>query len=87
MRHSFFRTAGGRFGLATSGCKTSDKVCVLYGGRPLYTIRPHRRDSVTASNDAESSWEFVGIAYVPLLMDQHTKDDARAGPYETFTLA
>lgn len=39
--HSFFSTRVGRFGLATPGCKSSDYVCVIYGGEPLYILRPH----------------------------------------------
>jgi hypothetical protein len=85
--HSFFSTVGGRFGLATPGCKPGDQVCVFYGGHPLYIIRSHaNNDSATLKFD-ERLWEFIGTAYVPHLMDQHTNDDARQGADQIFALA
>lgn len=74
--HSFFSTIGGRFGIAKPGCKNGDRLCVFYGGEPLYIVRPH--DSSTDYSTATNAglWDFVGTAYVPHLMDQHTNDDA-----------
>lgn len=84
--HSFFSTNWGRVGLATPGCKPGDKICLFYGGHPLYIIRPHRSKYNPATKTDDKLWEFVGTAYVPHLMDQHIKDDARQGPDQIYTL-
>lgn len=86
LGHAFFSTKGGRFGLATPGCKPGDEVCVFYGGESLYLTRPHA-DSDDNVSGADGLSEFVGSAYVPHLMDQHRSDWARTGPDETYVLA
>ena len=47
--HTWISTEDGRFGLATPGCQSGDRVAVFYSGAPLYIIRPHegRKDSTT----------------------------------------
>ena len=83
--YSFFSTVSGRFGIATPGCRSGDKVCVFFGAPSLHVIRPHRVGSagVEATRDL---WDFIGTAYVPHLMDQHKNDDARQGPDRMFTM-
>ena len=51
--HSFISTVGGRFGLATPGCKSSDQVCVFYGGHPLCIIRPHADNDSAAADSTD----------------------------------
>ncbi|KAF1353002.1 hypothetical protein EJ07DRAFT_134899 [Lizonia empirigonia] len=85
--HSFISTKGGRLGIVTPGCKPGDKICVFYGGEPLYIIRPHKSNSDSLPNATEKLWDFVGSAYVAHLMDQHRNDDGRQGPDQMFTLA
>lgn len=85
--HSFINTKGGRFGIATPGSKPGDKICVFYGGEPLYIIRPHEFNSDSLPNATEKLWDFVGTAYIVHLMDQHRNDDARQGPDQMFVLA
>ena len=85
--HTWISTEDGRFGLATPGCQSGDRVAVFYSGAPLYIIRPHegRKDSTT--EDAVKLWDVVGLAYVPHLMDQQTTDDARKCPDQVYVLA
>lgn len=85
--HSFISTRGGHFGMAAPGCKPGDKICVFYGGEPLYIIRPHKINNNSFPNATEKLWNFVGSAYVAHLMDQHRNDDARQGPDQMFVLA
>lgn len=85
--HSFFSTIRGHFGLATPGCRPGDQVCVLYSGTPLYILRPHARNDIISEKSSQKRWDFVGTAYIPHLMDQHTNDDARQGPDQVFSLA
>ncbi|KAJ4363217.1 hypothetical protein N0V83_010337 [Neocucurbitaria cava] len=75
--HSFFATKSGRFGLAQPGCKPGDKLCVFYGGHPLYVLRCSGGDDLA---------EFCGSAFVPYLMEPAQSDAARIGPDETFVI-
>ena len=85
--HTWVSTEGGRFGIAAPGCRPGDKICVFRGGEPLYIIRPHENRKNTLTEDEVKLWEFVGIAYVPHLMDQQTTDDARKCPDQMYVLA
>lgn len=86
--HTWVSTHGGRFGIASPGCKPGDKVCVFYGGEPLYVIRPrpYTDPQHLTSKESVKVWEFAGVAYIPHLMDQHTIDDSRQGPVQMFAL-
>jgi hypothetical protein len=84
--HSFFATEGGRFGIATPGCKVGDKLCTFYSGESLYILR---WPEVEGLSDAESSDEpavSVSNAFIPYLMEQHERDSARLGADEIFTI-
>ncbi|KAF3008569.1 hypothetical protein E8E13_007243 [Curvularia kusanoi] len=85
--HTWVRTEGGRFGIATPRCRPGDKVCVFYGGQPLYVIRPHELEANCVPGDETELWDFVGLAYVPHLMNQHTTYDARKCPDRMYVLA
>jgi hypothetical protein len=76
--HSFFATEGGRFGIANPGCKPGDKVCAFYGGEALYMLR------WPGANDRSGNAEFCGAAFIPPLMEQHQRDEARLGEDEIF---
>jgi hypothetical protein len=76
--HSFFATEGGRFGIANPGCKPGDKVCAFYGGEALYMLR------WPGANDRSGNAEFCGAAFIPHLMEQHQRDEARLGEDEIF---
>jgi hypothetical protein len=76
--HSFFTTEGGRFGIAHPGCQPGDQVCAFYGGEPLYMLR------WPDANDRSGSAEFCGAAFIPHLMEQFQRDEARLGENETF---
>ncbi|KAH5419052.1 hypothetical protein HBI46_109530 [Parastagonospora nodorum] len=79
--HSFFATSSGRFGIASPGCKPGDGTCVFYGGEPLYVLQ-HEGTGVEAK-----AVKFGGVAFIPHLMDQDQRDDARLGPDETFAIS
>lgn len=85
--HTWISTEGSRFGIAIPGCRPGDKLCVFRGGEPLYIIRPDENRKNTPTEDEVKLWEFVGIAYVPHLMDQQTTDDARKCPDQMYVLA
>jgi hypothetical protein len=85
--HTWISTGSGRFGLATPGCRSGDKIFVLYSGDPLYIMRPHADCEGSPTEDEVKLWDFVGIAYIPHLMDQHTNDDARKCPDQIYVLA
>ena len=85
--HTWISTENGRFGLATPGCRSGDRVVVLYSGAPLYVIRPHANREDSPIEDKVYQWDFVGLAYIPHLMDQQTKDDARKGPDQMYCFA
>jgi hypothetical protein len=79
--HSFFATDGGRFGVAGPGCKPGDKVCVFYGGEPLYVLRCHGAEGTERGGGTA---EFVGVAFVPHLMEQYQREEAKLGEDEIF---
>jgi hypothetical protein len=76
--HSFFATEGGRFGIANPGCKPGDKVCVFHGGEPLYMLR------WSGAEEGSGYAEFCGAAFIPHLMEQYQRDEARLGEDEMF---
>ncbi|KAH6499173.1 hypothetical protein HBI55_063540 [Parastagonospora nodorum] len=79
--HSFFATSSGRFGIAAPGCKPGDRICVFYGGEPLYILQ-HEGTGVEAE-----AVKFGGVAFIPHLMDQDQRDDARFITDETFAIS
>ncbi|KAH6326428.1 hypothetical protein HBI37_207400 [Parastagonospora nodorum] len=79
--HSFFATSSGRFGIAAPGCKRGDRICVFYGGEPLYILQ-HEGTGVEAE-----AVKFGGVAFIPHLMDQDQRDDARLITDETFAIS
>lgn len=84
--HTFFSTTGGRIGIATPGCKPGDKICVLYGGYPLYILRWPGCGNSPDSSSGGAIVEFKGVAFVPHLMEQHRSADARLGEDEIFSI-
>ena len=85
--HSFFSTTGGRFGIATPGCKPGDKVCVFFGERPLHILRWPEPEHETGAIHGEGPAEFCGVAFIPHLMKPHEQEAARLGPDEIFVIA
>ena len=57
----FFVTKNGSIGMGTQHIQEGDVVCILFGGRVPYTLRP--------ANDGSDTWTFVGDAYVDGIMD------------------
>ncbi|CAI9637950.1 unnamed protein product [Alternaria burnsii] len=84
--HSFFSTTGGRFGIATPGCKPSNKVCVLYGVPPLHMLRWLEPRVETGAIHDEGPAELCGVALIPHLMKPHEQEAARLGPDEIFVI-
>ncbi|KAJ8111538.1 hypothetical protein OPT61_g5891 [Boeremia exigua] len=82
--HTFFGTQGGRFGTSTPGCKKGDKICVLYGGHPLYALR--WPESADMAGSEEEPARFCSIAFIPHLMEPHQSDAARIGPDRMFAV-
>jgi hypothetical protein len=85
--HTWISTEDGRFGLATPRVKPGDRICVFHGAEPLYIIRPHSDCKNSPTKDGVKLWDFVGLAYIPHLMDQQTTDDARKCPDQMYVLA
>jgi hypothetical protein len=81
--HSFFITESGRLGVANPGCRPGDKVCAFYGGEPLYIL--HRADAEGAELEYGNA-EFFGVAFVPHLMEQYQRDEARLSEDEIFQI-
>ncbi|KAH8643355.1 hypothetical protein IG631_00818 [Alternaria alternata] len=84
--HSFFSTAGGRFGVATPGCKPGDRVCVFYGELPLHIMRWSEPGVETGAIHGEGPAKFCGVAFIPHLMKPHEQEAARLGPDEIFII-
>jgi hypothetical protein len=84
--HSFFATASGRFGIAQSGLRPGDKVCAFYGAGPLHILRWPNNEESAAGEHASEPAEFCGVAFIPYLMEQHERDEARLGPDEIFEI-
>jgi len=84
--HSFFSTTGGRFGIATPGCKPGDKVCVFYGEDPLHILRWPEPEHKTGALHGEGPAEFCGVAFIPHFMKPHEQEAARLGPDEIFVI-
>lgn len=78
--HSFFATQAGRFGTATPGCKSGDKICVFYGGEPLFVL-PSGGVGV-----GSKPVKFGGTAFIPHMMDQDQRDAARLSEDEIFAI-
>jgi hypothetical protein len=75
MGRRFCVTSGERYGLVDAAAQVGDRICMFYGGRMPYIIRP--------TGDGEYS--FVGIAYLHGVMDGEAvgREDI---PEEEFTL-
>jgi hypothetical protein len=79
--HSVFATEAGRFCIADTGCKRGDKVCAFYGGESLYML--HRADAEAVDHEHGDA-EFWGVAYIPHLMEQGQREEARLSEDEIF---
>jgi hypothetical protein len=79
--HSFFATSSGRFGIASPGCKPGDVIYAFYGGKSLYILQPE------GTRAEAKAVKFCGVAFIPHLMDQDQRDDARFGPDEIFAIS
>jgi hypothetical protein len=84
--HSFFATKKGRLGIATPGCKIGDKVCAFYGGEPLYILRWPGSEHMNGAEHGKGNAVFCGTAFIPYLMEQYQRDDARLGDDEIFSI-
>jgi hypothetical protein len=85
--HIFFATEGGRFGIASSGCKPGDTICTFYRGEPLYILRwPDEGERLVDTEHESNIAEFCGVAYVPHLMEQHQREAARLKGDEIFVI-
>jgi hypothetical protein len=82
--HSFFASKSGRFGIAHPGCKPGDKVCAFYGGEPLYILRWPEIQGISRAEHADEPAVYCGAAFIPYLMEQHERDEARLGDDEMF---
>lgn len=58
-KRRFCRSKGGRFGVVDAGARVGDRVCLFFGGRILFVIRPA----------GEGKHTFVGIGYLHEFMD------------------
>jgi hypothetical protein len=85
--HSHFSTTGGRVGIATPALQPGDKVCAFYGGKSLDVLRYPEGSSILEPDYSTDHAEFCSIAYIPRLMKQQQRDDARLGPDEIFVIA
>jgi hypothetical protein len=85
--HFFFATKGGRFGIATPGCQSGDRICAFYGAAPLNVLRwPGRGLDAEDTDRRSGSVEFCGLAYIPYLMEQHQREAARLANDEIFVI-
>jgi hypothetical protein len=84
--HSFFATEGGRFGIAHPGCEAGDKVCTFYGGESLYILRWPQIEGPSGAGHANAPATYRGAAFIPYLMEQCERDEARLGDDEMFTI-
>ena len=71
----FFRTKAGKFGLGPPDLEKDDVVCALFGGYPLFVLRPvkfealaEQRSRPPSQTIPEEDFEVVGDAYMPDLM-------------------
>lgn len=78
--HSFFATECGRFGMATPGCNRGHKICVFYGGEPLYVL------PAEGTGTAAKPVVFGGTAFIPHLMDQDQRDAAKLSEDQIFAV-
>ena len=62
---SFCSTTAGRIGLVPRAAKAGDVICVLYGGRVPYVLRPGRKDD---------GYGLLGECYIHGLMDGEAMD-------------
>lgn len=67
----FARGGGGFYALCPPGAQADDKLCLLFGGKTLYCLRP--------TGDAENAYRFVGECYVHGVMDGEALDMMEAG--------
>ena len=82
--YTFFDTQAGRFGTATLGCRPGDKICVLYGGHPLYALRWSNISELAGTEETPA--RFCSIAFIPHLMEPHQSDAARMAPDKVFNI-
>lgn len=75
----FARAWGGYYALCPPSAQAGDKLCLLFGGKTLYCIRPIR--------DTEDAYRFVGECYVHGFMDGEALDMMEAGVLMRKTLA
>jgi hypothetical protein len=74
----YFSTVDGRVGIGPSNVKPGDKICVLYGTRPVFALRQ--------GEEGKGEWTLVGDAFVPGLMELDNTPRSVRGPDEDFVV-
>lgn len=74
LGHVFFATQGGRMGLGAAGFAAGDSVCAFYGGEPLYVVR------------GDGRVRFVGVGFLPGVMEQGQREGGRVGEVREFVV-
>ncbi|ETN39875.1 uncharacterized protein HMPREF1541_06101 [Cyphellophora europaea CBS 101466] len=74
----FARGWAGFYALCPPAAQVGDKLCLLFGGKTLYCLRP--------TGDAEGSYRFVGECYVHGVMDGEALNMMEAGDLTQQTL-
>jgi hypothetical protein len=76
-RH-YFSTEQGRLGLGPLEIKTGDIICVFYGTRTVFVLRPARENP--------DEWYFVGDAFVHGLMELDETTESAMGADKDFVI-
>lgn len=74
-RRKFFRSSGGRVGLAPDTYQVGDVVCVFQGALVPHLLRRNIDDDAATS----TTFSFLGDCYVHGLMDSAVVDEFDAG--------
>jgi hypothetical protein len=73
----FCITQTGHFAMVPKHAKEGDRICLLYGGKILFVLRPREPGNGLEEGTRRSAFKFIGPAYMHQFMDNEAADMSR----------